>query len=127
MTGNGTSAGMAPSGVPGWQQYNAQNPASGSTPMGSPGFGQPQTGYGLPQGQSGPPPGMFGPGPQLAGPPGMFGPGQGNGGNPGYGMGQMPPRQGMGGPMGPPMTDPNSAGGFFRHPGMGFRGGNFRQ
>lgn len=33
-------------------------------------------------------------------------------------MGQFPPRQG-GGPMGPPMTDPNSAGGFFGHPNHG--------
>lgn len=47
-------------------------------------------------------------------------------------MGQFPPRQ-AGGPLGPPMTDPNSAGGFFGnnqyqpHPGMGLRGGNVRQ
>lgn len=52
------------------------------------------------------------------------------GGPLGHGMGQMPPQMGQfpprqaGGPMGPPMTDPNSAGGFFGHPGMGFRGGN---
>ena len=43
-------------------------------------------------------------------------------GGPLAGPGQMPPRQAPGGPlppMGAPMTDPNSAGGFFGHPNYG--------
>jgi hypothetical protein len=34
-----TGASQPQGGVPGWQAYNAANPASGSTPLGAPGFG----------------------------------------------------------------------------------------
>lgn len=97
---------------------------------GGPNMGMQQPNPGMPQmGQMPPQMGQMPPQmPQHMGlPPRQANQYYANEGGPVAPPGTFDGRPPMGGPLGPPMVDPNSAGGFFGHPGMGLRGGNVRQ